>query len=216
MRNNAIVWSNLIPAARAGQTYDGLTHVMDWHATLRDLAGAKDKEGRPTDGVDQWPAIVTGGASPRTEFLLNIDPCAGHGACAGGEAAYRMGDWKLLVNVSDDTWYPVPTSEEEERAMAATSGRAARAGGVEWTGATAAATSSYLFNITADPNEQTDLYTQFPDVVAAISAKIDAMAEVAMVPCNVPGGSCADIDPASTANCEKWYSWYPWLEDPSS
>ena len=48
---------------------------MDWHATLRDLGGGKDKAGFPTDGVNVWDAITTNATSPRTEFLVNIDPC---------------------------------------------------------------------------------------------------------------------------------------------
>lgn len=213
VRNNAIVRSNLLPAARAGGTYVGMMHVMDWHATLRDLAGARDKDGFPSDGVDQWTAITSEGPSPRTEFLLNIDPCSGHGACEGGEAAYRMGDWKLLVNVSADTWYPVPTSDAERQAQRTTSGRTSASGGVVWEGATA--TASYLFNITADPTEKTDLYAQNPSVVAEIAAKIDALAKIAKAPCNVPGGSCSDTDPAAETSCKKYYSWYPWVADPS-
>ena len=39
---------------------------------------------------------------------------------------------------------------------------------------------SFLFNITADPYEQTDLYDENPEIVAALTAKIDAYADAMM------------------------------------
>merc|ERR1719399_1301297 len=85
IRNNALLCSKtLLPSARKGQTYSkGLVHIMDWHATFRDLAGAKDKEDKPLDGISVWDAIVADSDSPRKEFFVNVDPCSGPGACTG-------------------------------------------------------------------------------------------------------------------------------------
>ena len=172
-------------------------------ATLRDLGGGKDKEGFPTDGVNVWNAITTNTSSPRTEFLLNIDPCAGHGidgTCAGSEAAYRMGDWKLMIGVANDTWYPLPTSEASPRQALAEMGAGAGGpmGSVVWdaeakvNGAGAATASlrgsadstNWLFNVKTDPNEHNNVYDANPDIVKTMTAKINALAaEVRCVLC---------------------------------
>merc|ERR1712060_278048 len=123
IRNNALLCSKtMLPAGMAGTTYSkGLVHVMDWHATFRTLAGAKDKAGKPLDGVSVWDAITQDKLSPRSEFLVNIDPCSGHGTCNGAASAYHIqgclgspaacGHWKLIDGVvQSDSWYPLPTS----------------------------------------------------------------------------------------------------------
>ena len=221
VRNNAMVWSpTLLPAAAKGSVYEGgLVHVMDWHATFRDLAGAKDKAGFPSDGHNVWQAITTNASSPRTEFLHNIDPCSGHGTCQGVEASYRFGDWKLLTGVSEDTWYPVPTGPEDQdpatTAKLKRSGQRGPMGSVQWSEATGTTTTNWLFDVKKDPYEQTNVYDANPDVVKQIKAKIDALAAQAMAPCNVPDGSCYANDPAGTATLQKYYSWYPWAADPT-
>ena len=100
VRNNAIVWGSALPKASHGTVYDnGMVHVTDWHETFASLASAKTK-GKPVDGKNVWDAITTGSTSPRNEFLINYDPCSGHGSCSGVEYAYREGDYKLLVGVT--------------------------------------------------------------------------------------------------------------------
>lgn len=198
MRNNAVVRSRtLIPAARAGKVWQGgLMHVMDWHATLRDLAGAADKPGFATDGVSTWAAIVGDAASPRTEFPINIDPLT-------GEKAFRMGDWKLLLSCGNDTWYPIPTSAADEARLHRTAGRAGPGGSVLFPPSAAV---NALFDLSADPNEQTNVYDANPDVVAEISAKIDKWA--AMARPLLPGWNAVDAD--ATAQAAKFDSLYPW------
>jgi arylsulfatase A-like enzyme len=67
-------------------TAKGMMHVVDMMPTLAALAGASTAGTKPLDGMDVW-AAVTGGASPRKEVLLNIDPTGG---------ALRDGDWKMV------------------------------------------------------------------------------------------------------------------------
>ena len=62
--------------------------------TFAKLGGAT-LEGKTLDGKDIWSALTSGKASPRTEFLVNHDPCSGHGSCSGIEWSYRSGDMKL-------------------------------------------------------------------------------------------------------------------------
>jgi len=112
IRNNAIVWGSHLPEGARGKTYKGgLMHIVDWHATFAALGNATLKPKAALDGVDMWTAITTGAPSPRTEFLVNHDLCAGHGTCQGVEWVYRYGDMKVASGLADDTWYPLPTSD---------------------------------------------------------------------------------------------------------
>jgi arylsulfatase A-like enzyme len=60
---------------------------VDLYPTLLKLAGAKQEQPKPLDGVDAWPAISQGKPSFRKEILLNVEDFRG---------AIRMGDWKLI------------------------------------------------------------------------------------------------------------------------
>jgi arylsulfatase A-like enzyme len=66
---------------------DGLVHAVDLFATIAQLAGASTAKSKPLDGVDVWPVLAAGAASPRTEIVYNIEPF---------RAALRQGDWKLI------------------------------------------------------------------------------------------------------------------------
>lgn len=75
---------------KAGSVVNDAIHVTDLYPTLIKLAGGSLEQKRPLDGVDVWPTIAQGKASPREEMLLNATP-------AGG--AIRVGDWKLHVRL---------------------------------------------------------------------------------------------------------------------
>lgn len=91
-------------ASRKGSVYGGLAHVSDWGVTMTSALGhtAKPNHGQPAlDGVDLWPAVVSGGASPRTEMLLSMRdadlcPDTEPGCVFRGELAYRKGAYKLM------------------------------------------------------------------------------------------------------------------------
>jgi len=234
IRNNALLCSKtMLPSGRSGKTYSkGLVHMMDWHATLRTLAGAQDKETKPVDGVSVWDAITKDEQSPRTEFLVNVDPCSGHGSCNGQEAAYHFqgclggwggasdaeacGHWKLLSgNVQTDSWYAVPTSTSAVVASVetpASHGVPGPSGSVLFLGNTTNS-SSYLYNISADPGEHLNLADLYPSVVSALQAKIDALTKQAVPACNIAGGSCYDDDSSAAAVLTAAKAWVPWKAD---
>jgi arylsulfatase A-like enzyme len=66
---------------------DGMIHVVDMYPTLAKLAGASTAKCKPLDGLDVWPTISDGAASPRTELVYNVEVF---------RAGVRQGDWKLI------------------------------------------------------------------------------------------------------------------------
>jgi arylsulfatase A-like enzyme len=73
---------------KAGTVVETPLHVVDWHATLLRLAGAKPLAERALDGKDLWPVLTGGKAPARDDILLNVEPHRG---------ALRAGDWKLVA-----------------------------------------------------------------------------------------------------------------------
>jgi len=209
VRNNALVCSpTMLPESVRGTVYTGgMVHLMDIHATFvsavaRAAESAQERQniqslGFKMDGMDVWEAITTGTPSPRTTLVHNIDPCSGHGSCQGVEAGIRSGDWKYLTGVQYDTWYPVPTSASVNSTASMVTDQQ----------------TVYLFNVTADPGETTDLSAEHPDVVKTLQAKLDEIANEAMPPCNVPGGSCSEQDEAGIAFIKAEEAWVPWVKD---
>ena len=74
-RSFAFLAGGLIPEARRGTTNNQLMHVSDWYVTFSHLAGVDPTDNwvdpdtqlvHNVDGVDLWPSIVSGTASPRT------------------------------------------------------------------------------------------------------------------------------------------------------
>ncbi len=72
---------------RPGSTVDEVIHVVDMYPTLARLAGASTAQCKPLDGLDVWPTISEGKASPRKEVVYNVEPF---------RAGIRQGDWKLI------------------------------------------------------------------------------------------------------------------------
>ena len=72
---------------KPGVIVDGMIHVVDMYPTLAGLAGASTARCKPLDGLDVWPAISQGEASPRTEIIYNVEVF---------RAGIRQGDWKLI------------------------------------------------------------------------------------------------------------------------
>ena len=97
-------WSGLTAAVK-GSVYGGMAHIVDWGVTLMAALGHAPwtPPGEPDfDGLNLWPALTSGGASPRTEMLLSMraaDGCrpAEESPCRyPGFLAYRSGRWKLI------------------------------------------------------------------------------------------------------------------------
>jgi arylsulfatase B len=72
---------------KPGTVVDQPIHLVDMYPTLAGLAGAPLGKGKPLDGVNVWPTISEGKASPRQEVVYDVEPF---------RAAVRQGDWKLI------------------------------------------------------------------------------------------------------------------------
>ena len=149
-----------------------------------------------------------------------------------GGAALRLGRWKLVVGVSNDTWYEVPTNastgDDDASAAAARPWYACAPGGgtcVELElGATSSATTAdaaaavrvvgskalvtALYDIESDPEERVDLSAEHPDVLAVLAARLDWWRANGVAP-----SANLDEDPAAYDAAAVCGAWVPWITD---
>lgn len=137
-------WPGKIPA---GQRITQPMHIIDWYPTLVKLAGGTLEQKLPLDGRDVWPMITEKAASPHDAILC---------AQSIGNAAVRMGDWKLIVSNG--------AVEDDEAPKKKGKGKAKAKGGKY--------EPVMLFNLAADPSETTNLAAKEPERVAALKAKL--------------------------------------------
>mmetsp|Transcript_7740 Transcript_7740/g.14562 ORF Transcript_7740/g.14562 Transcript_7740/m.14562 type:complete len:566 (+) Transcript_7740:82-1779(+) len=159
VRVPAFVHSPMFTAAQRGRTYDGYFHVADWLPTLVEgLAGRGTGKPlqvqHPLDGMDLWAALLgeAEANAERTEVLLGLQ---GKNQATGEYKGYTtgaliVGEWKLVHNEVETATYSPPTTAEGAWTEVAKAG--------------SAATVSALYNIAADPNEETDLQEAYPFV----------------------------------------------------
>ncbi|CAE7028312.1 Arsi [Symbiodinium natans] len=174
MRTQALVTGNqpeLIKAVTKGRMYsNGFMHLVDWHATILQLAHTSPASRAPPndlDGESLWNSLMQDAPSPRSEFISNV---------SGRGAAIRFGDYKLVLAPSggrnpftgevQGLRWPVRSIDNVEY-LATYDGQAAGPGWVlpkRWK----------LFNIRTDPTEEEDLAGLFKEEVAKLSARYEA------------------------------------------
>ncbi|CAB1333188.1 unnamed protein product [Coregonus sp. 'balchen'] len=185
-----------------------LMHITDWYPTLVGLAGGNVSLTEGLDGYDVWPTISEGKESPRLKILHNIDPLhrrSGLPQSGSGQegqhvwdttvqAAIRVGDWKLLTgDPGHGDWVPPQVL--------------ANFPGSWWTlerntGGTGK--SVWLFNVTGDPYERSDLALQRPDVVKQLLTRL-AYYNRTVVPVRFPADN-------PRANPDRnGGAWVPWV-----
>jgi arylsulfatase A-like enzyme len=140
-------WPGHIPA---GQSIDEPLHAVDWYPTLSKLTGARLEQRLPLDGRDIWPVLTAGAKSPHEALVL----CG----TQRGQAAIRMGDWKLLVNAGGKS-------------------KGAKANGTE-----------QLYNLATDIGETRNLAADQPEKLKELRAKYDEMMKSAVSSGEVAGG----------------------------
>ena len=148
---------------KAGGRVDALAHMVDWYPTLIKLAGGSLNQPLPLDGLDIWPCITQGAASPRKEVLLNSTPATG---------GIRVGDCKLVLNgkrgSNDEEGNPQPAGKKA--AGAANPAEPER--------------STELFNLADDPYEKTNLAESNPAKLNELKTRYDFYASQAVAPKN--------------------------------
>ncbi|XP_034464542.1 arylsulfatase I [Hippoglossus hippoglossus] len=193
---------------RKGVVSRALMHVSDWYPTLLGLAGALHSH-LDLDGHDVWGSISEGLPSPRTEILFNIDPVSrkpgepydkalvlnGFGIWdTAVRAAIRAGDWKLLTgNVGDGDWIPpqaLPVGPERWQRLEKRRNKLGK--------------SVWLFNVSSDPYERTDLAEARPEVVKHLMTRLAEYNQTAVTAMNPPDDPMADPELHGGV-------WGPWL-----
>ena len=194
MRGVGFVNSPLIK--HRGTVNNGLMHVSDWFPTILALAGG-NATALNVDGFDVWNSISIGEPSPRKEILHNIDPLMPkHGSRLNiskfdnrMRAAIRVGDWKLITgNPLQGSWiappedlgnHSIPDPDPKSKNI-------------------------WLFNITDDPNEKTDVFEYHRDIAFGLLNKL-AEYQATSVPARYPKDD-ARCNPKRHNG-----TWGPWL-----
>lgn len=200
VRNNAFIWSNsnsIMPHTSQGTTYNNMFHITDWYPTILDLAQYNKSIGK-LDGVSHLAALWGADIIPRTEFVVNIDPCntAKHGSAGNTtEAAYRYHEWKLLLNAGGGHYHPLSGTDDSKKSDRVTG----------------------LFNVIEDPEERHNMFVERPDMVDIIVDKIKRVKAKMVQPCNC-GRYCQrgvapcppDVE-VSIEAARKAGGWVPWV-----
>ena len=194
VRGTAFVWGSKLPKLN----YDNyqLMHVTDWLPTIVEgIAGLElDKNKWKLDGYNMWPTITTNGEAPRKEILINLDPPRPGFI---GQAAIRVGEWKLITGRPNCSFAP------PHKGDGCVDGWVHLNGTIEPPPPTPSLT--WLFNITADPNERTNVAGKYPEVVKQLKERIEYYNSTHIVQFNVPiDPKC---DPANFGGV-----WTPWLD----
>ncbi|XP_037542813.1 arylsulfatase I [Nematolebias whitei] len=193
---------------RKGVVSRALIHVSDWYPTLLGLAGALQSH-HALDGYDVWGSISEGLPCLRTEILYNIDPVSrkpgepydkalelnGFGIWdTAVRAALRVGDWKLLTgNVGDGDWIPLQALPDGPERWQKLEKRRRKLGKSVW-----------LFNISSDPYERSDLAEAHPEVVKHLLTRLAEYNQTSVAANNPPDDPIADPELHGGV-------WSPWL-----
>lgn len=185
LRVEAFLSGGALPAASRGATWPGMAHAADWYSTLVEgVAGlplpANTTGGpRPLDSLNLWPALLSGGASPRTEVVHQV----ANGFFTENVTAIRVGDYKLIKGVVGDNRtlaWPAPGASPTPLGL---TGAVVESGtdhvrGPEVKGGSTVGfcKPACLFNVVADPGETADLAArpEFASLVANMSARLEA------------------------------------------
>lgn len=161
------------------------------------------------DGHDVWGSISEGLPCPRTEILFNIDPISrkpgepydkalevnGFGIWdTAVRAALRVDDWKLLTgNVGDGDWIPPQALPDGPERLQKLDKRLSKLGKSVW-----------LFNISSDPYERSDLSEARPEVVKHLLTRLAEYNQTSVAARNPPDDPMADPELHGGV-------WSPWL-----
>lgn len=173
LRVPAFVSSPLLPADSTGNTYSGLMHVSDWLPTIMHLARIETPS--DIDGVNQWHAIAAASTgvnkkSPRSEILHNVDywryPSVDSlQKMSNPRAAIRSSDMKLIVHHWDMPKYVCPADTLDDGIDGLDDCAEPPGDDLE----------NFLFNITADPTEEVNLFSVYHEIAETLRERLDVI-----------------------------------------
>ena len=164
-----------------GTVNSGLIHISDWFPTILELAGG-NTTGLNLDGFDVWKTIINGEPSPRQEIILNINPQAEKRGFRLNisnfdnrvQAAIRVGNWKLITGMpsysdKSSSWIAAP-EDTDIHSIYETDPKLK---------------NIWLFDISSDPLEKTDLFESHQDIAVDLLNKL-AEYQATAVPVRYP------------------------------
>ncbi len=151
-------WPGTLPA---GSVVRQPLHMVDWHATLLKLAGARPAPAAPLDGRDVWPALLGKPGAIHDDILINAAPATG---------ALRRGDWKLVINGQLRFKAEAPGPDFSWEKLLVASGLPAE---------DAKRQQLELFNLAEDPGEARNLAAEHPEIVRDLLARYESYAQMA-------------------------------------
>ena len=194
VRGTGFVWGSKLPSLN----YDNhhLIHVTDWLPTIVEgIAGLElDKDKWALDGYNVWPTITANTETPRKEILINLNPP--HRRFIG-QAAIRSGDWKLITGQPNCS-----LQGTEAEGYDCPDGWVHLDGSIELPPYTPSLT--WLFNVTADPNERNNVAHMYPEVVKSLKDRIEYYNATHIEQLSPP------VDPKSNPRNYKGV-WTPWM-----
>ncbi|XP_070532400.1 arylsulfatase B-like isoform X2 [Ptychodera flava] len=167
---------------KTGYVNEGMIHAVDVFPTFVEVSGGDlDFD---IDGVSAWKLISEGEESQRDGFLITVDEDYPEMSKA---AALRDGKWKFIQGYpafrypeKHLSWYDTPYDADDEP-------------GVGPAIPEPEGTELWLFDMEADPCEESNVADDYPDVVADLMAKLDVYREDAYTDFPDEDSSC---DPA--------------------
>lgn len=168
LKVRAFVSGPALPDSARGSSYAGLMHISDLFPTILEAANVAVPAALASalDSVSQWKHLTGTAAAnavhPRSEIVHNIDlwefptPETAVGLteeATGLRGALRRGDMKLIMHTWPQGWYKPPTDTDNvEPGVTAHPIEDCNSPPARYN------VSNWLFNITADPNEERNLY----------------------------------------------------------
>lgn len=202
VKGYSFIWGKNLP--KLNYDNNGLMHISDWYRTvIEGVAGIElsQEDTKELDGYNMWDMITQGGQSPRNEILLQLNPPKYTPQRDFiGQAAFRMGDWKLIMGQPNCSELIMPGGID-----LCPSGWVHLNGTIEYPEANPSMV--WLFNIAKDPNERNNVAEQNTDIVKQLKQRIEVYNSTHVEQFNLPFDPRAD---------PKYFNgvWTPWLDKP--
>lgn len=196
IRGFAFVWGKSLPQLNYDNIH--LMHITDWYLTITEgIAGLKLNI-TALDGFNMWDTITQDKTSSRNEILLQLNPPNYDDPRRAfiGQAAIRVGEWKLITGQPNCTLVPIAEIQ-------CPSGWVYKNGTIEEPPATPSLT--WLFNMTADPFERNNLADSNPEIVSQLMKRIEVYNSTHVKQLSPPFDPAAD--PKNFGGV-----WTPWLD----